>query len=251
MNRKRLHNRVALIAGISGDLESTLSYKLAEQGCHVIVGIKHREKLGTLEKKLQRFRSGVVCQQTDISHHESMRTLVQVAFKHFARIDFLVIHDISSGQTLPLGPGDMNGVRIEAKTNHFLVSEVLPHMSSRRTGHIIIISTFETRKVVPFGTRNDSLKRMINRPQGQLMNEMRQNAIHYSAIYPYVHRLYQQEKYNHKYGEKVSRAVLQALSSRKSEISVPRFLPNVFSFLNLSLLGVQNRFSAPVYQKQD
>jgi len=249
MNNRRLHNRVAVIAGVSGDLESTLSYHLAERGCHVVVGFKNKEKLRLLEKKIDTFRVGVVTQQIEISDEDSVKKLVLAALDHFARIDFLIYLGEprlqSSWQDSPFD--NLNQTKqLTGLKNILLINEILPHMQLRGSGHIVNISAIESETLMNFGPDNHIAKTVFSGSTDTFVKDLRQNGIYVSIIYPYKYKLHHQENYNARYGEKVSKAVIKTLSSRKPEVSVPRFLPNIFSFLNLFLLKLNSRYANSV-----
>jgi NAD(P)-dependent dehydrogenase (short-subunit alcohol dehydrogenase family) len=89
MIKRKLHNRVAVVTGLSGEVESSLAHRLSKLGCHLIVGSNNEEALSRLETELSHLRVGVICQKTDISDPASIKNLVDTAMRHFARIDFL------------------------------------------------------------------------------------------------------------------------------------------------------------------
>ncbi|UCF63361.1 MAG: SDR family NAD(P)-dependent oxidoreductase [bacterium] len=254
MNNRRFHNRVAVIAGMSGDLESTISYQLAERGCHVVIGFDNEAKLCSLEKKLGKFRTGIVTQQTDISDDNSIKKLIQTALNHFARIDYLIyfgelqLH--SSWQNSQIEK-DNHARQLNGLDDLYLIHKLISHMQLRRTGHIINISALKIEKLIQFDPGNPFSKTVSGKVSDFFNKELKQNGIYFSTIYPYEYKFRHQENYNTKYGEKVSKAVLKTLINRKAEVSVPRLLPNMFSFINLFLHKLNNRLFNNVRQKNN
>jgi len=236
MNKREFHNRVAIIIGTSGKIENRIAYKLAQLGCHLIIGSSNQEILSQLEAELSHMRTGVICQQTDISDPQSVKNLFDVAMKHFARVDFLICHS-GHRNGRDLMDTSISSVKESMNMNFYsilnIMNEILPHLLLKQKGHIIAISSLNAKKSMTYDAAYVASNAALSGYLNSLRPELRRHGISLSQIYP---KDFLDSASNNSIKinpEKVSNAVIQCLNSQKSELWVPYLFSKFLLFLDL------------------
>lgn len=235
MIRRKLHNRVAIITGISGEIERRVAFQLAQMGCHLIIGSNNQEILSHLESELSNLRTGVICQKTNISDPQSIKNLYDVAMKHFARIDYLICH---SGHRHSRDFSDMSidTVKQSMHINFYsilaIMNEIIPHMLLKQNGHIIVISSLSAKKSTSYDAAYVASNAALSGYFNSIRPELRRNGISISQIYPMEFSDSASKKAKRKNLEKVSTAVVHCLKSQKSEQWVPYLSSKILLFLD-------------------
>ncbi|MBN2908909.1 sorbitol-6-phosphate dehydrogenase [Polycladomyces sp. WAk] len=84
-------NRVAIVAGGGQSLGEALSYRLAEEGYHVVVADINAENALKVAKRIQEcFPVQSIAIATDLTKEEQVKHMVDQTVKKFAKIDLLV-----------------------------------------------------------------------------------------------------------------------------------------------------------------
>jgi len=132
---------VWLITGASSGLGLELAKHLLDLGYRVVLGARRPEGLANLAEQ---FNGRALILKLDVTDRATIRTAVAETISNFGQIDVLV-NNAGYGYLAAIEEGDDEGVRKQFDTNLFglvdVTKEVLPSMRSRRSGHIVNISS--------------------------------------------------------------------------------------------------------------
>ncbi|QMS86254.1 SDR family NAD(P)-dependent oxidoreductase (plasmid) [Nostoc edaphicum CCNP1411] len=141
MSETTSQNRVWFITGISSGFGKALADTVLERGDYVFGTVRQERQIRDFEDSAPGRAFGV---QVDVTKPKDVHAGVETAIASFGRIDVLVNN---AGYAL-LGAVEEiedQDIRRQFDTNFFgaldLTRTVLPHMRSRRSGHIINISS--------------------------------------------------------------------------------------------------------------
>ena len=126
--------------------------KFAERGSHLILASPDENEIIQMEKELQSFRTGVVSVPTEMTKANSIKNLLSTSLKHYARLDHVIIANIPnlSVQIVENNSEDIKNI-INTNYNSLvqLLTEVIPIMSERGSGHIIVLSSYMFLREIP------------------------------------------------------------------------------------------------------
>ncbi len=149
-----MNDKVALITGCSSGIGLLTAVELASRGYRVVATMRNlnrRERLDQAVAKANLADRVTVC-QLDVRDHESITTAVAGTIGEFGRIDVLVNN---AGFPLAGFAEDVQlaELREQFDTNFFgsvaVTKAVLPHMRTRGSGHIIMVSSVAGRAGQP------------------------------------------------------------------------------------------------------
>jgi len=151
-SNKRYHNRITLIYDAGSVIGKSTVLKFAERGSHLILAGPDENEIIQIEKDLQSLRSGVVSVPTEITNTSSIKNLLSTTIKHFARLDHVIIANIPnlSDQIGVDDPASFKKI-MDTYFNSVvkLIDEVVPIMSERRTGNIVVLSNYMFLREIP------------------------------------------------------------------------------------------------------
>lgn len=132
---------VWFITGASSGLGLELARHLLDSGHRVVLGVRRPASLANLQEQ---FADRALVLKLDVTDRATIKSAVAEAVSNFDRIDVLV-NNAGYGYLAAIEEGDDEGVRKQFDTNLFglidVTKEVLPFMRSRRSGHIVNISS--------------------------------------------------------------------------------------------------------------
>ncbi len=242
MGPARLQNRVALITNAATGIGKSAAFSLASKGCHLALASHDPVGLQELENKLREFRSGVVTVPVDLSKSGSAEKLIEQTLHHFARIDFLVcITDQTISDPVPaFQPENICAVCNRKFLGTIaVIGRVLPHMIERHSGQIVVVSSIKGKKAMLPGAPDAIAAFTLAGYMESLRHDFNSSGIIFSAIFPAkisshggfdntVPLLFPEIK-----SSRVARAILKAISRKKTEIMVPGIRTRIFLALNL------------------
>jgi citronellol/citronellal dehydrogenase len=154
-----LAGRVAVITGASRGIGRALALGLARQGCHIVVAAKSAESteklpgsIHTVAKEVEALGSQALPIQIDVRDAGQIASLASRAIERFGRIDIL-INNAGALWWRPLLDTPVKRfdlvMSVNARAAFLTCQAVLPHMTSRRWGHIVNMSPPIETRVVP------------------------------------------------------------------------------------------------------
>ncbi|MCM8625603.1 oxidoreductase [Accumulibacter sp.] len=132
---------VWLITGCSRGLGRELALEVLKRGYRAVVTARDT---ATIQDFAGRYPDACLAAELDVTNAEQRRAVVRSAEAWFGRIDVLV-NNAGYGYLAALEEGEDDEVRAMFETNFFglaaLTKAVLPGMRTRRTGHILNVSS--------------------------------------------------------------------------------------------------------------
>lgn len=139
-----LTDKVVIITGASSGIGEASARALAAQGCRLVLAARRMKRLGALRESLEAEGAQVLVVQTDVTSQGQWKCLVDKTLEHWGQIDVLVnnagIMPLSYIKNLRTEEWEQM-IDVNLKGVLYGVAAVLPHMRSRRSGHIINISS--------------------------------------------------------------------------------------------------------------
>ncbi len=143
-------DKVIVITGASSGLGEAAARHLARSGARVVLGARRLERLTALAAALA-LPAGAVL-KTDVTDAGQVRHLVDAAVALHGRIDVLVNNAGLMPHSL-LERGRIEDwdrmIDVNLKGVLYGIAAALPHMTARRSGHIINVSSVAGHKVRP------------------------------------------------------------------------------------------------------
>lgn len=160
-----LNKLCIVILGASSGIGEATARELHIRGARLVLGARRGEKLAALARELNSSRASVHFLQVDIGSKTQVDSFMSFALEQMGRIDALVN---SAGVMLLSRISDLKVDEWEAMINTnlrgllYACASVIPHMSTRGSGHIINVSSVGGEKVFPYGAVYCATKFAIN-----------------------------------------------------------------------------------------
>jgi NADP-dependent 3-hydroxy acid dehydrogenase YdfG len=147
-----LKQKVVLITGASSGIGEATARHLAANGARVVLGARRTERLEQIAREIREAGGAVEFHSLDVTSLSDMQKFAEFALQKFGGIDVIV----NNAGVMPLSP--LAELRIEEWDRMIDVNirgvlhgiaAVLPHMSARKSGHIINVSSIGGHRVWP------------------------------------------------------------------------------------------------------
>jgi NAD(P)-dependent dehydrogenase (short-subunit alcohol dehydrogenase family) len=147
MNLFDLSGKVALITGSTKGIGEAIAHRMAEHGAKVVISSRKADACDKVAADINKERGAKVAVPipANINYKEQLQHLVDETHKQLGKIDILVCN-----AALNPAYGPMSSIADDAfdkilsaniKSNHWLAQMVLPDMTEKKDGAIIIVSS--------------------------------------------------------------------------------------------------------------
>lgn len=147
-----LKNKIVWITGASSGIGEALCYQLNKMGARLIISSRNREALYHVKNNCKINPLDVHVLPLDLENTDSLKDVTNEAIKIFNKID-IVIHSGGISQRSLALETELSVAQRLMNVNFWgtvaLTQHLLPSMLSKKTGHIVIISSL----VGKFGTK--------------------------------------------------------------------------------------------------
>lgn len=179
---------VVMITGASSGIGEATARLLAVEGYRLVLAARRKERLESLAAEIEAGRGRAVAIPTDVTRLEDIRRLVDATLEHFGQIDVL-FNNAGFGRLNwleNLNPVEdiTRQVQVDLLGLIHTTQAVLPHMISRRSGHIINMVSMAGMIGVPSYTIYAANKFGVRGFNEALRREVGVWGIKVSAIYP-------------------------------------------------------------------
>jgi NADP-dependent 3-hydroxy acid dehydrogenase YdfG len=147
-----IEDKVVVITGASSGLGEAAARLLAQRGAKLMLAARREARLRAVSDEIDQAGGTVTYRVTDVTDRAQVRRLADAALERYGRIDVLV----NNAGLMPLSPLDLlkvdewdRMIDVNIKGVLYGIAAVLPHMRSRKQGHIINMSSVAGHKVFP------------------------------------------------------------------------------------------------------
>jgi NAD(P)-dependent dehydrogenase (short-subunit alcohol dehydrogenase family) len=152
--RRALQDRIVVVTGASSGIGHATAQLLARHGAHVILVSRTREKLEDLAREISKGGGRASVYPADLSDLDACGAMIHQVLTDFGRVDILINNaGRSIRRSIESSYDRFHDFQRTMQLNYFgavkLLLAVLPGMRSRRTGHIINISSIGVQAYPP------------------------------------------------------------------------------------------------------
>jgi NADP-dependent 3-hydroxy acid dehydrogenase YdfG len=141
---KKLDGKIAIITGGGSGIGRGLALALGEEGCHVVVCGRRKEKIDQTITEVKAKGGDGIAVQADVSDPEAVKKLVEATLSEYLRVDIL-INNAGVGEGEFVHESEVEDwdkiMDINLKGAFLTTRLILPLMRQQRSGHIINISS--------------------------------------------------------------------------------------------------------------
>ena len=186
-----MQDKVVVITGASGGIGAALAELLASRGASVVLVARRGDALREVAARCGERAQPIVA---DVTHRAEVRGVVDQAIARFGHIDVWV-NNVGQGITVMpsrLTDEDIDEVmRVNVKSALYGMQEVLPHFTSRGSGHVINISSMLGRvPMALFRSAYSASKHFLNALTANFRMEVQEThpGIQFSVVSPGIVR---------------------------------------------------------------
>jgi NADP-dependent 3-hydroxy acid dehydrogenase YdfG len=147
-----MKNKTILITGASSGIGEATARHLAAIGHQLVLGARRTARLEEITKEIRASGGTAEWKALDVTSLEEMQAFADFALKRFGKIDVI----LNNAGVMPLSPlhelkiGEWNQM-IDVNIRGVLhgIAAVLPHMQTRKSGHVINVSSIGGFQVWP------------------------------------------------------------------------------------------------------
>jgi NADP-dependent 3-hydroxy acid dehydrogenase YdfG len=183
-----INGKVAIITGASSGIGRATALALAKAGANVAAGARRTDRLDSLEKQIG---SGeVMIQKLDVTKKPDCDSFVDAVIKKWGTVDILVnnagLMPLSFFKNLKVDEWDQM-IDVNIKGVLYCTAAAIPHMITKKSGHIVNISSVAGRIVFPAGSVYCATKHAVAAFSEGIRQELSQRAnIRVTCIEPGV-----------------------------------------------------------------
>ena len=150
-----LTGKVAIITGASSGIGQATAIALAKAGAKVAIGARRIDRLEQVKSEIEKIGGEVMMQKLDVTKKSECDTFVDQTIRKWGTVDILVnnagLMPLSFFKNLKVSEWDQM-VDVNIKGVLYCTGAVIPHMVSKKSGHIVNISSVAGRIVFPAGS---------------------------------------------------------------------------------------------------
>lgn len=227
MNGEYFRGKVAIVTGASQGIGRATAVRLARAGARVTLAARNQS---ALEETAALAGGETLVIPTDVCVQEQVEAMVARTIERFGQVDILVGN---AGQYIrcPAVELEASTIKRAMEVNFFgqvyATLAVLPHMTRRRSGHIVLVSSMDGKKGLPPDAPYVAAKFALNGFGEVLRQELGPLGIQVSLILPGRVDTKMIEHLRFHWiskpisADSVARAILGAIQGRKAEVIVP------------------------------
>lgn len=179
--------KVIVITGASSGNGEAAARHLAARGASVVLGARRSERIELLAGELTAAGHTATAVTTDVTDKDQVKRLVDTAVREFGRIDVL----LNNAGLMPLAPLERlktaewdQMIDVNLKGTLYGIAAALPHMTERKSGHIINVSSVYGHTPGPDATVYCATKFAVRALSEGLRQEVKPHNIRTTVISP-------------------------------------------------------------------
>ncbi|HEX6672372.1 MAG TPA: SDR family oxidoreductase [Nitrososphaeraceae archaeon] len=150
-----LRDKVVIVTGASSGIGYATALALSKAGAKVAAGARRIDKLESLKNEVQENDGEILIKNLDVTKKEECDSFINLVTKTWNRIDILInnagIMPLSFFKNLKISEWE-EMIDVNLKGVLFCTAAVVPHMITKKTGHIVNISSVAGRIIFPAGS---------------------------------------------------------------------------------------------------
>jgi NADP-dependent 3-hydroxy acid dehydrogenase YdfG len=147
-----IKDKIVVVTGASSGLGEATARLLSAQRATVVLGARRAGRLKSLARELEADGGRALALETDVTRHEQVKALVDLAVQTYGRIDVM----INNAGLMPQAPLEQlkidewdRMIDVNIKGVMYGIAAALPHMQRQKAGHFINVSSVAGHRVGP------------------------------------------------------------------------------------------------------
>lgn len=172
-----IKNKVVIVTGASSGIGYATALELSKAGAKVAAGARRVEKLETLKNEVQKHGGEIIVKNLDVTKKEDCDSFINLVTKTWNHIDILInnagIMPLSFFKNLKISEWEQM-IDVNLKGVLYCTAAVIPFMITKKSGHIVNISSVAGRIVFPAGSVYCATKHAVTAFSEGLRQELSQ-----------------------------------------------------------------------------
>ena len=172
-----IRNKVVIVTGASSGIGYATALELSKAGAKVAAGARRVEKLETLKNEVQKHGGEIIVKKLDVTKKEDCDSFINFVTKTWNHIDILInnagIMPLSFFKNLKISEWEQM-IDVNLKGVLYCTAAVIPFMITKKSGHIVNISSVAGRIVFPAGSVYCATKHAVTAFSEGLRQELSQ-----------------------------------------------------------------------------
>jgi NADP-dependent 3-hydroxy acid dehydrogenase YdfG len=172
-----LRDKVVIVTGASSGIGYATALALSKAGAKVAAGARRVDKLESLKIEVQENGGEILIKNLDVTKKEDCDSFINLVTKTWNRIDILInnagIMPLSFFKNLKISEWE-EMIDVNLKGILFCTAAVIPYMITKKTGHIVNISSVAGRIIFPAGSVYCATKHAVTAFSEGLRQELSQ-----------------------------------------------------------------------------
>jgi NADP-dependent 3-hydroxy acid dehydrogenase YdfG len=179
--------KIVVITGASSGLGEATARLLSAEGATIVLGARRADRIQSLASELAGGNGKALALQTDVTHQDQVKKLVDAAVQGYGRIDVLInnagLMPQSLLERLKVDEWDRM-IDVNIRGVLYGIAAALPHMKQQKSGHIINVSSVAGHKVGPGSAVYAATKHAVRALSEGLRQEVKPYNIRTTVISP-------------------------------------------------------------------
>jgi NADP-dependent 3-hydroxy acid dehydrogenase YdfG len=172
-----IRNKVVIVTGASSGIGYATALELSKAGAQVAAGARRVEKLETLKNEVQKHGGEIIVKKLDVTKKEDCDAFINLVTKTWNHIDILInnagIMPLSFFKNLKISEWEQM-IDVNLKGVLYCTAAVITFMITKKSGHIVNISSVAGRIVFPAGSVYCATKHAVTAFSEGLRQELSQ-----------------------------------------------------------------------------
>jgi NADP-dependent 3-hydroxy acid dehydrogenase YdfG len=172
-----IKNKVVIVTGASSGIGYATALELSKAGAKVAAGARRVEKLETLKNEVQKHGGEIIVKKLDVTKKEDCDSFINLVTKTWNHIDILInnagLMPLSFFKNLKISEWEQM-IDVNLKGVLYCTAAVIPFMITKKSGHIVNISSVAGRIVFPAGSVYCATKHAVTAFSEGLRQELSQ-----------------------------------------------------------------------------
>jgi short-subunit dehydrogenase len=248
MTRGILHDKIAIVTGASSGIGRATALELAKSGAHLVLASRQKKSLEELAKEIEGLGRDALVEPTDITQRHQVDTLISKVVSHYGRIDILIacagVYYRSPIKDMSLSIIDRS-MAVNFYGGLYSIMAALPYMCEQNSGHIVLVSTMDTKLGFPGDAPYAAAKAALSVFVDVLHQELHGSEVYTTIIFPgrvdtpFIDDLKLPRISMTISPQVVARSIVKAIEKRKPNVMLP-FIGVILCYIKIFFPSLAN-----------